>query len=422
MNLKLLKKKDFSLLIFGEMVSLIGTQFQDFALALYVLKTTGSAAKFASIMAIALLPQLILGPFAGVFVDWFDRKKIVVILNFINGIIAFSLAIIFYCTGSLKLSYIYIAVILMAINQLMFTPAVGTIIPTIMNKEDLIQANSIQSFVQGSAIVASPMLAGAIYGFRGALPILMFNSISFIFASLCEMFIKLPKNNLEKTKINFKNFISDFKEGILFIKNEKLILAVVLSGIAINFSLSAMSSVGLTFILKKVLKISDFQYGTTQAIICIPLIIAPIFIGKLKNKEFSKIFKIVIILVCFLVGAMSGAISPIYIAAFSTSLVPVVSLTILFFILIFLVTIANVLLSTIFQSKVPNSMLGRVSSVFGTFITAACPLGQMIFAFLFDNISAYIVILLAVLPLIAALIVFCYAAKEKNSNTLAQEI
>ena len=60
--------------MFGKITSLVGSNMQSFALSLFVLNTTGSATKFASILAVALIPQLILGPFAGVIVDWFYKK------------------------------------------------------------------------------------------------------------------------------------------------------------------------------------------------------------------------------------------------------------------------------------------------------------------------------------------------------------
>lgn len=85
----LLKQRDFTLLIFGNLVSLLGSNMQQFALSLYVLDLTGSATIFASILSISVIPRLILTPIAGVFGDWFDRKKSIVFLDYLNsGIIA----------------------------------------------------------------------------------------------------------------------------------------------------------------------------------------------------------------------------------------------------------------------------------------------------------------------------------------------
>ncbi|HBA05094.1 MAG TPA: MFS transporter, partial [Clostridium sp.] len=61
MNFKLLKQKNFLLLMLGKLVSLVGSEMQGFALSLYVLKITGSAAKFASVLAITLVPKIIIG-------------------------------------------------------------------------------------------------------------------------------------------------------------------------------------------------------------------------------------------------------------------------------------------------------------------------------------------------------------------------
>ena len=82
MNLKLFKQKDFSLLILGKLVSLVGSNMQQFALSLYVLSITGSATIFASILSISILPRLLLSPIAGVFGDLFDRKRSIVLLVF----------------------------------------------------------------------------------------------------------------------------------------------------------------------------------------------------------------------------------------------------------------------------------------------------------------------------------------------------
>lgn len=61
MDFKFLKNKDFFLFIFGKFVSMIGSYFQSFALSVYVLKITGSGTKFASVLAIAIILQFILG-------------------------------------------------------------------------------------------------------------------------------------------------------------------------------------------------------------------------------------------------------------------------------------------------------------------------------------------------------------------------
>ena len=119
MDLTLLKNKDYSLLMIGKLVSLLGNMLQ-FALSLYVLSLTGSALIFASMLSISILPRLLLSPIAGVFGDWFNRKKAIVFLDFINGTLIATFALIFLLNGGLTLLLIYAFVILLEIIEIFF--------------------------------------------------------------------------------------------------------------------------------------------------------------------------------------------------------------------------------------------------------------------------------------------------------------
>lgn len=139
MKINLLKDKNFSLLMFGKITSLIGSYMQSFALSLFVLNTTGSA----SILAVALIPELILAPFAGVIVDWFDRKKILIALDLASGGVVTIFAIIYFVSGEMPLIYIYILVITLSLISTIDNPTLQTIIPTITKKKDLVEANAL---------------------------------------------------------------------------------------------------------------------------------------------------------------------------------------------------------------------------------------------------------------------------------------
>lgn len=410
MNLKMfkiLKNKNFSLLIFGELVSLFGTQFQDFALSLYVLKITGSATLFASILAITLLPQIILGPMAGVFVDWFDRKKTIVYLNLLNGVVILLLSIAFLTSGQLKLGYIYAAVFVMAINQLMFAPAVGTVIPSITKESDLVAANSVNSIVKSSASLLSPVMAGAIYSIFGLLPILAFNSVSFIIAAFCETFIFIPKNERHITKFDYHQFNSDFSAGVKFLKSEKLIFALAISGFIINFAIGPTFSIGFPFIIKDVLKGTDAQYGLVCSAAALGEIAGPILAGiAAEKKDFPHIFVYGIIGVTGITGLMVFAVCPAFTGLFKLNLAPLILMGIIAILIAITVMIVNINSSVMFQKKVPNEMLGRVGAAMNTINLASLPLGQLLFGLLFDNIQAYLVILISVGVLFTSFLTF----------------
>ena len=183
MKFKLLKEKNFSLLMFGKITSLIGSNMQSFALSLFVLSTTGSATKFASILAVALIPQLILGPFAGVIVDRFYRKNILIVLDLISGIVVSIFAVSYFIKGEISLTSIYILVIILSLISTIDSPTLQTIIPTITKKEDLVEANALNSLLMSIGSVISPAIAALAYGSLGLKGVFIINSISFFLSA-----------------------------------------------------------------------------------------------------------------------------------------------------------------------------------------------------------------------------------------------
>lgn len=390
MNMKLLKQKDFLLLIQGKFVSLMGSQMQSFALSLYVLKVTGSAAKFASVLAVSLIPQIVLGPIAGVFVDWFDRKKLIVYLDILSGIVIGIFVVIYKINGALSLPSVYILTITMTLISILFNPAINTIIPTIIKKEELVDANGINSFIMSLGSLAAPAIAGVLLGIYGIYAILILNSISFILSSIFEMFINIPKVNKKPEKINYNSFRRDFSEGINFIKSKKIMMNVIMLAVVINFAINPVFNIGLTYISKSILKITDSQYGLLESIFVISMIVAPFLCSIVSKKiKLGKILFLDIFINSILVAIMAIIPSSPFLNLFGNNFLPYISLITIGFLVGLVATIGNIAFNTMLQQVVPLSMMGRVSAVMGTGCMAAIPLGQIIYGFLFDKIEAW---------------------------------
>ncbi|KYH35576.1 enterobactin exporter EntS [Clostridium tepidiprofundi DSM 19306] len=406
MNIKLLKQKDFSLLIMGKLVSLVGTNMQNFALSLYVLKITGSATKFASVLAVTLIPELILGPVAGVFADWFDRKKIIVYLDMLSGIIVGIFAVIFKINGGLSLGYIYILVILLSMASLLLQPAVNTVIPSIIKKDELVDANSIVTVIMRLGNLLAPAIAGVLFGFYGLLVILIVNSISFIVSSISEMFINIPKSNKKPEKINVKAFFGDFSEGISFIKNKEIMLSIMILCLLINLAADATFSVGLTYVCKEIFKITDYQYGFFESILVVPMIMSPFICSMVSKKiKLGKQLFLGYIIASILIGIIAVIASPFYTNLFTGNFIPYISLIIITSLCILISGVANIAMFTIIQKETPLSLMGRVMTVMTTGGMATIPLGKMIFGLLLDNIEAWMCIGLSAVLLFMVIII-----------------
>lgn len=417
MNLSILKKKDVSLLMLSKFISVIGTGMQEFALSLYVLKVTGSATLFASVLAISIIPQLILGTFAGVLADWYDRKKMVVYLDLLNGVVVGIFTIIFLLTGALSMLEIYILVILLSVITAFYQPFVGTIIPSIVTGDELVDVNSISSLISNTSTLIGPVVGAMLFGFYGISIILTINAFSFIFAGIFEMFIKVPKNNNKPEKISLKVFKNDFTEGIKFIKRKKFILTAVIAALIVNFTLAPVT-IGLVYISKRILRVSDFQYGLVEGIFATSMMIAPFIVGKIYKKlKTGTIMFISVFGIGVLIIIMGIVPTNFYLSLFNKNTVPYISILIICFFVGLMATVANISLNVAFQKAVPLELMGRVGAVMSTGCLAAVPLGQMLFGIMFDNINASVCLLImGIIP--AATMIACRKNLVKYSEDI----
>ena len=403
MNIKLIKQKDFSLLMLGKLVSLLGSNMQQFALSLYVLELTGSATIFASMLSISILPRILLSPIAGVFGDWFDRKKTIVILDLINALIIGIYSIIFITKGSLTIPMLYILVVLLEITEIFFHSAMSAVIPSMVEKEQLFDANSFNSLVMNIGQLLAPIIGAVIYGGFGLKLVLIVNSISFLVSGMSEIFINIPKKHKKPEKISIKLFKDDLMEGIKVIRNNKFISTTISLATIINFAIAPLFSIGLTFIIKEVFKATDFQFGLFQMVLSASMITAPIlFSGDIKRIPIGKLCYRSFISIGLLILIIVPLPSRVMLNSFNSNLVPYILLLLICFIIGIVVTVANIAMGTIFNQVTPVELMGRTSTVLNLAATLFIPVGQMIFGFLYDIIMpSYVIAISGVIMIVA---------------------
>ncbi|MBS5937001.1 MFS transporter [Clostridium sp.] len=421
MKFKLLKEKNFSLLMFGKVTSLIGSYMQSFALSLFVLNTTGSATKFASILAVALIPQLILSPFAGVIVDWFYRKNILIALDLLSGIVVTVFAVFYFITGEMPLTYIYILVISLSLISTLDNPTLQTIIPTITKKEDLVEANALNSLLMAVGNVISPAIAAFVYGSLGLKGVFIVNSISFFVSAISEVFLVIPRNLKEKGKLSLNKFVLEFKDGIGFIIKKKDIVNVVCLAIILNFALGSFS-VGGAYISKIILNVSDFQYGLVDTFGVAGMILATLLIGwQSKKRSLGKnLYLSLMISSIFLAGYAIVSSESLVSNGNSIFYLYLLMLAITFFMCIF-IGLANTFLSVGMQSIVPLEFMGRVTTVVSTGAMIASPLSSMLYGYLFDKISVAIIFLVSSGIMIIAMLLFKKSLYEIKIDEQVEE-
>ncbi|WP_353892494.1 MFS transporter [Proteinivorax hydrogeniformans] len=376
----LFKNSNFLLLWSGQMVSQLGDSFFNYACIIWIINNMG-AASLASIMMFASIPGVILGPLAGTLVDTLNRKAIICVSDFFRGLLMLGAAVLMY-NGSFTGVHMYFIFILVGIVSALFNPSIGAVLPTIIRRDDLQQANSLRQVTQSGAGIVGPSLAAILFASFGgseaslALPILFFiNGSSYIISGFAELFLKIPalKRKVDSSKNAFYNLKVDMIEGLKYIWESNLFLKMVSLFAIMNFFISPLIPVIIPGIMLETLQISETFLGFIQSAIAFGFLIGALALSILKSNKHAKLLTQSIYLMAVSIS-LSGVVMAIPIFTNINPMVTVYTMLVLGALIGISATCANIQVSVIFQKVVPDEKRGRVFGFLNTVSTGLIPI------------------------------------------------
>ncbi|HET7840655.1 MAG TPA: MFS transporter [Terriglobia bacterium] len=216
----------------GQVVSEIGDHFNNIAVFSLAMETTHSGLVVSGVLLSRAIPAVMAGPIAGVLLDRFDRKRIMIASDLIRAIVALG----FVATLRYRAPWLLYALsALLMFASPFFTSGRTSILPTITNKEELHTANSLTQTTQWTTLTIGTMAAGlsaAALGFRWAF---ILNSLSFLFSAVCISQLRVEGSFRAKRTALTENRVvrpwHEYKEGLRYMKSSPLILGIALVGV-----------------------------------------------------------------------------------------------------------------------------------------------------------------------------------------------
>ncbi|OQY08672.1 MAG: MFS transporter, partial [Marinitoga sp. 4572_148] len=282
-----IQKKNFLLFVIGRMVSLVGSGIQMIAMPLFILDLTGSGTQMGLFAMISMIPALIIAPFAGVLGDRYNRRNIMVSMDYIRGIIIVFLAYLTYI-GKINLTILFSTQVLISILDSFFSAATSAMLPDIVPKDDLMKANSVTEGVSSASMIVGPVLGGVIYGLLGMQWVFILNGISFILSGFSEMFITYKKTSNLKSEINMKIIFNDLKESIIYIFNHSVLRSMILMAIFLNLLFNPMFVVLFPYTFREVLGFSAQQYGLLETMWTVGILVGNVLLAVFFSKYETK--------------------------------------------------------------------------------------------------------------------------------------
>jgi len=220
-----LRHRNFRLFFSGQLVSLIGTWMQNVGQAWLVLELTHSSFKLGVVSALQFAPMLFLSFFAGPLVDYFSKRKIIIVTQTILMLLAFTLAILDF-TGVVRYWHVLILATLLGIVNTIDMPARQSFIIEMVGKEDLMNAIAMNSSIFNAARAVGPAIAGLLIGAAGTVLCFFVNGLSFLAVLWGLLLMKFESAPASEPRTY--HIVEDVKEAIRYIKATPVVMVTIL--------------------------------------------------------------------------------------------------------------------------------------------------------------------------------------------------
>lgn len=362
------RNRDFLLLWSGQAVSSLGDQVSGLALPLLVLALTGSSAQAGLVLAASLLPYLALSLPAGVLVDRWDRKRVMIRCD-VARVVALSSVPLAYHIGRLTMAQLYAVALVEGAAAVFFSLAETAALPRVVSRARLTEAAALNATADGAATVVGPGLAGLIIGLArgtvaGAALAYLVDSLSFLVSAVSLGAIRVPFQK-ERASWTGRSLRAELAEGLRYLWEQPRLRTVALLTLAVNLLYGPVPLAAIV-LARQALRLDARAIGLIFSIGGVGALVGSLLTPRLKRwAGFGPLLTGVVALWALATLLLAVAVSPLILIAGWT--------------LMDLVTPAyNVTQLSYRLTLIPDALQGRVNSAFRLLAFCGIPLGRAV--------------------------------------------
>jgi len=340
------RKRDFRFLWTGQLVSTIGSSLTDLAAGILIYQRTHSALAVGLMLMATAVPSLIVGLVAGVFVDRFDRKKIMIASDLIRAGLVVSIPFLI----QIDILLLYVVVLFASAIKQFFDPAEQSVLPDVASEEELSAANaflSISSF--GSTAIG--FAAAGFLASTGDINLAFYvDGVTFLLSAVCIFFVRIAPMVVDETT-SVGAVVSNLRAGISMLLGTPILRSTLIVFAPVLFAFGLWNVLLLPFAVGP-LGGTEFEYGLQEGLTSLGFVAGSLLMAKYIDRLPEGTWMVVSFAVMGVVGILYGLSSNIWVA-------------------IGLVTISgfaqppsSISRSLVIQRNTPREFRGRVFSAF----------------------------------------------------------
>ncbi|KAF1146049.1 MFS transporter [Streptococcus agalactiae] len=358
----------------GQAVSLITSAILQMAIIFYLTEKTGSAMVLSMASLVGFLPYAVFGPAIGVLVDRHDRKKIMIGADLIIAAAGAVLAIVALYT-ELSVWMVMVVLFIRSIGTAFHSPALNAVTPLLVPEEQLTKCAGYSQSLQSISYIISPAAAALLYSVWKLNAIIAIDILGAMIASITVAIVSIPKLGDQVQSLK-PNFLREMKEGIVALRQNKGLFALLLLGTLYTFVYMPINAL-FPLISMEYFNGTPVHISITEIAFASGMLVGGLLLGRLGNFE-----KRVLLITgsFFIMGAslaVSGLLPPSGFVIF-VACCAVMGLSVPFY---------SGVQTALFQEKIKPEYLGRVFSLTGSIMSFAMPIGLILSGFFADKIG-----------------------------------
>jgi DHA3 family macrolide efflux protein-like MFS transporter len=353
----------------GQALSLFGSALVQFALIWWLTQKSGSATVLAIATLVGMLPQIVIGPFAGALVDRWNRRTIMIAAD--ATIAAFSLLLAYlFATGNVQIWHIYAVMAVRALGGAFHYPAMAATTPLMVPKEQLTRVNGLNQALQGVNSLVAPPVGALLLSILPTQGILLIDVGTALLAILPLFFISIPQPQRQtemRGQAMRPSLVRDIRDALVYIRSIPGFTAIIFMALFLNFLLVPTTALTPLLITKHFGK-GAIELGLMESVMGFGIITGGILLsiwGGFKKKIVTTLVGIV----GLGLGVMLVGFAPanLFVLALAGNII-----------LGLMLPVANGPVGALLQTIVRPDMQGRVMSLLNSGATAISPLGLLI--------------------------------------------
>ena len=272
------RSRTFTVLWFGQLISSIGSSLTLLAASILVFRETGSALSVGLMLIATSGPTILIGLFAGVFVDRSNRKTVLIVADILRAIIIFLIPVLI----PINIAWLYIIVALSSGITQFFDSAHASVLPEIASDEELSAANAFMAVSSVGSTMFGFAAAGFIVSNLSVEWAFYIDGASFLLSAIFVSFVRLPVMSIsEDTSIGA--IFDNLKDGLRVVREVKILssLFIIIAPIFLLFGLQ--NSLMLPFALTA-LKATEFEFGLQQAAEAVGVAIGSLAMARFADR------------------------------------------------------------------------------------------------------------------------------------------